>query len=380
MKIKKRLMTFAALILLVGGMVCWRAVCAPKRVVNVYDWYGMLPTELLKEFEEKTGIRVRYDVYCDNETAEVKLLAGRSGYDIVFPSAVPYAAWQIQAGLYAPLDFAKLPIHEIDPVLWARLDAVDPGHRFLIPYYLGSIGIVYDPTTIQAILGDLFQVHKNSWAMLFEPSIAARLAPYGISLLEESVDVFPIVEIYRTQTLSQSIQVDQLPVLTKHLRAIRPFVRKMGGSRIIHDLIMGDVVVAQSWSGEGLRAVHEAREIGKNLVYVLPREGSLLWFDCIAIPRDAPHPEEAYTFIRFLMDPKIAARITNHAYSMTTIKRSTQWVRASIRDNPNVWIGTQQLQTLHLNHVPKTKRDFEVSEKQNRLWAEIRLDRKGGGA
>jgi putrescine transport system substrate-binding protein len=353
-------------------MILLNKPSTPKRVVNIYDWYGMLSIDLLKEFEQKTGIHVQYDVYSDNETAEVKLLAGHSGYDLIFPSAIPYAAWQVQSGLYAPIDFSKLPVHRIDPLLWKRMQRIDPTRQFLIPYYWGTIGLVYDVKKVEVILGELFNKHKESWALLFEPTVVEKLSPYGVSILEESSDVFPIVELYLKGSIPVVLQKSQMAEIVARLRVIRPFLSKITSSHFLDDLIMGEVVVAQTWSGDGNKAVREAQKIGKTLSYITPLEGSMLWFDCIAIPLDAPHPEEAYEFIRFLLDPRVAAYITNRTLVPTTVSQSIQWVHKDIRNNPHIFLQPPQINKLYLNQIPKNKKDFEDLNTQNRFWVDIR--------
>ncbi len=311
--------------------------------IYIYDWYGMLDLELIKEFEKETGLRVVYDVYSDNETLEARLLTGKSGYDIVFPSLIPFAVFQSDIGLYEPIDHTKIHMEQIHSHF---IDILKKYSNFLIPYYYGTIGLLYNKKKLQHLLKDDFELHEHSLDLIFNDDILQKIHMSGVSLLEESVDVLPILKMY--------LQNDETATVKDRLKKIRPFIRKFTSSHFIQDLVKGDLVLAMSWSGEARRATEE----DSNLVYVVPKEGTLLWVDCIAIPKGA-QLDKAYQFINFLLKEKTATRITKNTFVPTTIKTSYQ----NLKDL-NVILDDDTLKKLNLNKIETSKESID----NNKLW------------
>jgi spermidine/putrescine-binding protein len=315
--------------------------------IYIYDWYGMLDLELIKEFEKETGLRVVYDVYSDNETLEARLLTGKSGYDIVFPSLIPFAVFQSDIGLYEPIDRTKINTHCIHPHF---LDILKTYSNFLIPYYYGTIGLLYHKKKLKHLLKDDFEIHAHSLDLIFNVDILKKIHTGGISFLEESVDVLPILKMY--------LHNDNDTFVKERLKNIRPFIRKFTSSHFIQDLVKGDLVLAMSWSGEARRATEE----DPNLVYVVPKEGTLLWVDCIAIPKGA-QLDKAYQFINFLLKETTATRITKNTFVPTTITASYKNL-----ENLQVILDDDILKKLNLNKIETP----EESMYNNRLWMVFR--------
>src|SRR5688572_12167933 len=277
------------------------AAAAPEeKAVNVLNWSDYIADTTVADFEQATGIKVTYDVFDSNEVLETKLLAGRSGYDIVVPTA-PFLERQIKAGVFLPLDKAKLPnLKNMDPDIMQRVAAHDPGNRYSLTYLWGTVGIGYNPEEVKRALGtDTI----DSWAAIFEPANAAKLAKCGIALLDAPTDVYGSVAIYKGLD-PNSEKAEDLKVVEDALAKVRPHVRYFHSSQYINDLASGEICVALGWSGDVLQARDRGAAAQKPVTvkYAIPKEGAINYFDMLAIPADAPHPDNAHAFLNFLMD------------------------------------------------------------------------------
>lgn len=370
LRISKRLLLFLSLAWC-GGALYHYHVSNTRAYVNVYDWYGMLPRHILQKFESETGIRVRYDMYDDNDMLEAKLLASNCGYDVVFPSASPYAARHIKAGLYQPLDKKLLPNlnQPLHPLAMKEMKACDPNMTYCIPYYWGTLGILYDADVVEPLLDQANKPrsHLESYALLFDVEWLACVASHGVSLLPESVDVFPAMLTYLGKS-SRSQESSDLEAAFEHLRTVRPHIKRFSANRFIQDILLHEVCIAQAWSGEATRAIQMAKKMKRRLVYVVPREGSSLWIDAIAIPKGAPHPKEAHIFINFLLRPDISAQLMSTTFIPTVVTRSFALLSHEIKEA----ILPKKEKGLKLD-ATNLSENFE--RERARLWARIRIMR-----
>lgn len=343
-------------------------------VVNVYDWYGNLSKEILDQFEKETGIKVRYDVYDSNEILEAKLLATNSGYDVVFPSASPYVARQIQAGVYHKLDKKLLPnLKDLHSSITKQMDNVDKGMQYAIPYYWGTLGIVMDIDKVSKLIPN---AQNMGYELIFNPKNLEKLAGCGVSFLEEPVDVFPLLLAYLGKD-RESEDLEDLELVFNHLLKLRPYIRRFTSSRFINDLLVGDVCIVQAWSGEIQRAQELLKELGRKLVYVTPKEGTTLWIDCMTIPKGALHYKNAHAFINFLLRPDISAKVINHSSLPTTVQKSYKYVNEQIKNDPSVFPPKQIFSKLHLDK-PCTSGNCQVYDrKRTRMWAHVKLAGNG---
>lgn len=340
--------------------------------VNVYDWYGMLSREIIQQFEKETGVRVRYDLYDNNEILEAKLLASNSGYDVVFPSASPYVARQVAVGIYQPLNKSLLTnLGKLDPFIETQMRLVDPDLKYALPYYWGTLGIAFDVDKMNALLPG---VPQDSYDLLFNPENLKKLAPSGVSFLEEAIDVIPLVQNYLGKSRDSTEERD-LEGACQHLLKLRPYIRRFTSGRFINDLVMGDVCIAQGWSGEAQQAEEEAKEVGRNIKYIIPKEGTTLWIDCIAVPVGAPHPKNAHLFINFLLRPDISAKITDHTRIPTAVQESYKLVDAHIRNNLNTFPSKEVMKKLHLDKPQTDEKSMNYDRLRTRAWAKVRLNR-----
>lgn len=339
--------------------------------VNVYNWYAMIPADVISDFQSEFGITVRYDLYDSNEILEAKLLAGHSGYDVVFPSASPYVDRHIKSGVYYALEKEKIPnIIHVDPLILEKMTVVDPTYAYSIPYYWGTFGVAYVEEIVQKRLPDMT---IDSYSILFDPKIIALLEKYGVSLLEESVDVYPAVLAYLNKDVHSS-DFSDLQTAQRVLQSIRPYVKRFSSSRFMYELAGGETCLAQAWSGEAQLAQELADEAGKNITirYVVPKEGGILWIDCVAIPKDAPHIKNAHTFINFLLRPDISARIANFTKLAVTNLAAKPLISEAITNNPTIYPEPSLLQRFKLD-----KPQSPAYEKlRTQFWTQIRLGQK----
>jgi len=305
--------------------------------LNIYNWSDYIAEGTVPGFEKETGIKVNYDVYDSNEVLEAKLLAGHSGYDLVVPSASPYLARQIAAGVYQKLDRAKLTRYaNLDPQILRSAAIADPGNLYGVPYMWGTTGIGYNPAKVKAILGD--GAPTDSLKLLFDPDNARKLAACGISLLDSAQEIFPAALAYLgADPLSRT--PEDLGRAAAVVEAIRPFVRKFHSSQYINDLANGDICLAFGYSGDVLQARARAADAknGVAIAYTIPKEGAMLWIDMMAVPKDAPHPGNALRFIDYILRPDVAAAISDTVAYANPNTAATALVAPAIRDDPNVY-------------------------------------------
>lgn len=332
MKIGSRIVAF-----LLGAAAFAGAAAADEPRLNVYNWSDYIAADTIPNFEKESGIKVAYDVYDSNEVLEAKLFAGQSGYDVVVPSASPFLARQVAAGAYRTLDRAKLPNwHNLDPKTLALVAADDPGNAHGVPYLWGSTGIGYNKAMVAKALGEAAPV--DSWALIFDPNIAKKLAPCGISLLDTAYEVVPAMLAYLGLD-PKSTATGDLDKAIAALGKIRPYIRKFHSSEYINGLANGDLCVSLGYSGDVVQARNRAREAknGIEIAFSAPKEGAQMAVDMMAVPKDAPHPENALKFIDYILRPRVIAGITDAVGYPNPNLAATALVKPAIRNDPEIY-------------------------------------------
>lgn len=339
------------------------SITGEQPLLNVYNWYGMIPKSIIKQFEDETGIHIRYDLYDNNEMLEAKLLAGSSGYDIIFPSASPYIEREIRAGALQKLDKTKITNYQnIDPLFIEQIRTVDPDLSYCIPFYWGTIGFAY---VEEAILARMPDAPVTSYRMLFDPDVVSKFKSCGVSLLDEAVDVYPAVMAYLGFD-PQSTDLNELKMAQQKLLAIRPFLSRFLGERFATEMVSGEVCICQAWSTDVKLAQQQAKESNQQTTirYVVPKEGGILWIDAICIPRDAPHPQNAHLFINFLLRPDISAAITNTLSYPTTNKKAKPLVNKDILNDETLYPSPEVFDRLKLDKIQNSR----YEEIRTRYW------------
>jgi putrescine transport system substrate-binding protein len=339
---------------------------AEDKVVNVYNWSDYIDNSILTDFTKETGIKVVYDVFDSNEILETKLLAGGSGYDVVVPTA-PFLARQIQAGVFQKLDKSKLPnLKNMWPVVMGRLAKYDPDNEHAVNYMWGTTGIGYNVDKVKAVLGD---VPIDSWDVLFKPENAEKLKSCGINILDASDETIAIAMNYLGKP-GDSKKKEDLEAGGDVYMKIRPYVRTFNASAYIDDLANGDICITIGWSGDVLQAKNRAEEAknGVKINYIIPKEGTYMWFDNLAIPADAKHVDEAHAFINYLMRPEVIAKASNYVQTANGNLASQKFVDEAVLNNASVYPAKETLGRLFTisPYGPKEQRVL------NRLWTQIK--------
>lgn len=353
------------------GAAAMSALIAPAlagaQQLNIYNWSDYIGETTLEDFTAETGIEVTYDVYDSNDVLEAKLLAGNSGYDIVVPTAQPHLARQIQAGIYQELDRSKIPNWEnLDEGLMERVESADPGNKHAVIYQWGTNGFGYNRAMIEERMPD---APVNSLDMLFDPDVVSKFADCGVSLLDSPTDVLPMALHYLGYD-PNSESLEELAAAEELLLSIRPYIRKFHSSQYIEDLANGDICLALGWSGDIYQASFRAEEAGNGneIVYVIPEEGTIVWFDMLAIPVDAENVDEAHAFINFILDPEVMAGITNYVAYGNPVPESLPMVDDYIRNDPGIFPPPEVQERLYA--VTTVSPRFE--RERTRTWTRIR--------
>jgi len=347
------------------------ANAAEDKVLNVYNWSDYIEPKVIEDFQKATGIKVRYDVFDSNEVLETKLLTGNSGYDLVVPSAY-FLERQIKAGVFRPVDKTLLPnLKNQDPELQAVVAKHDPENAHSVIYMWGTTGIGYDALKIKAIMPD---APVDSWNLILDPKVAAKFKGCGISVLEDPTDMVATVLLWLGKD-PNSESAEDLALAEQKLLAIRPYIRTITSSTYTDDLANGEICIAVGYSGDILQARDRAAEAGRkaDIQYSIPREGAILWFDTLAIPADAKHPQNAHAFIDYLLRPEVAAANSNFIHYANANQASTALLDADLRDDPGIYPTPEVKAKLHAN---LTKSD-EFTRELNRAWT--RFTTGGGG-
>jgi putrescine transport system substrate-binding protein len=341
---------------------------AQEKVVNVYNWSDYVDPQVLKDFEAETGIKVRYDVYDSNDTLEAKLLAGKSGYDIVVPTQY-YMARQVQAKLLRPLDKSKIPnLSKLDPAQMERLAKYDTGNQHAAIYLWGTSGIGLNPDKIKQRMPN---PPSYSLRMLFDPEVVSKFADCGVVMLDAPDEIMPAALKY----LGLDPNAKDAASIAKAeavLMKVRPYIRKFHSSQYINDLANGDACLAYGFSGDILQARTRAEEAkkGVRVQYLLPKEGAQQWFDVMVIPADAPNPDNAHAFINYVLQPKVIAKITNAVQYPNAVPDSLSLVSKDAMADKDVFPPAEALKNLY-TVVPSTQAEQRTI---SRTWTRI----KGG--
>jgi len=354
---------FVVLILSLAGAVA--PAGAAERIVNIFNWSDYIDPGVLEDFTRETGVKVIYDTYDSNEMLEARLLAGETGYDIVVPSAT-FLQRQIKAGVLQPIDRKRLANaaniwSEID----GRLSRYDPGSAHAVNYMWFTTGVAYNVAKIQKRLGKPI----TSWEQVLRPEGLKKLADCGVYVLDSPEDIFPIaLNILKLDPNSKN--PDDLRRAADFLAPLRKYVKKFHSSEYINALANGDICLAIGWAGDALQARNRAREAGADvdIAYVVPNEGTLMSLDNLAIPKDAPHVNEAYLFIDYLLRPDVAARNTKATNFANGVGSSRPLIDKSISDDPAIYPNETTMRRL----FTVTAADQPSQKLITRLWTTVK--------
>jgi putrescine transport system substrate-binding protein len=347
------------------------AAAQKERVLNVYNWSDYIDPQVLQDFTKETGIRLRYDTFDSNDTLEAKLLAGKSGYDLVVPTAY-FLERQIKAGLFQKLDKTKLPnLSNVWPEIARRLSSYDPGNDFAVNYMWGTTGIGYNVKKAKEILGGAV---PDSWDLVFKPENLAKFKDCGVMMLDSADDIMPAALHYLGLNPNSTVQAD-LDKAAELIARVRPSVRKFHSSEYLTALATGEICLVVGWSGDIKQAQKRAAEAkgsakGGDVVvgYAIPKSGAQMFFDNFAIPKDAKNVAEAHEFINYMLRPQVAAKNTNLVAYPNGNRASQKLVDPAILNDKTVYPDEETMKRLYI----VTARDAKTQRIINRLWTRVK--------
>lgn len=333
-----------------------QAAAAEEPVLNLYIWNDYLAEDTIPNFEKETGIKVSVSNYGSNEELDSKLAPGSSGYDVVVPSASAYER-QIQAGYYQKLDKSLLPnLKNMDPDIQRRLALHDPDNDYAVLHMWGTTGIGYNEEKIKAAMKD---APLDSWRLVFDPNVVKNFEKCGVAVLDSATEMFSMTLSAMGKNPNSQDPAD-LEAAGETLMKIRPYLRYIDTQRMITDLAQGEICLAVGYNGDILQARDRAEEndTGQTIKYVIPKEGSIIWFDSYLIPKDAPHPKNAHAFINYMLKPEVIAEVSNYTNYANGNQAATELVDESVRNDPGVYPPPEIMATLapDLTDTPDTTR------------------------
>jgi putrescine transport system substrate-binding protein len=360
-------LTLLAAAVLAAAITSAAAQAKKERIVNVYNWSDYIAPTVIEDFSKQTGIKVRYDTFDSNDTLETKLLAGKSGYDVVVPTAY-FLERQIKAGIFQKLDKAKLPnLANMWAEITERLAKYDPGNQYAVNYMWGTTGIGYNVKKARDVLGGDGKI--DSWDVVFKPETLAKFKDCGVHMLDSADDILPAALHYLGLDPNSSKEAD-LQKAADLMMKIRPVVRKFHSSEYINALASGEICLVVGFSGDIKQAQKRAAEAknGVDIAYAIPKEGAQLWFDNIAIPRDAKNVAEAYELIDYLQTPEVAAKNSNFISYANGNLASQKFIDKAILDDKTIYPDQATMARLYTYQA----HDAKTVRFMNRLWTRIK--------
>jgi putrescine transport system substrate-binding protein len=342
------------------------APAAQQQVLNIYNWADYIGHDTVAEFERRTHIKVVYELYDSNQTLEAKMLAGRSGYDIVSTTTAFYDR-QIKAGAYLPLDKSKLSNWKnLDPAVLSIQAAADPGNRYAVPYLHAMNGFVYNVDLVKARMPD---APTDSLAMIFDPKVIAHFADCGVTFLDSPEDVIQLALAYLHLDPNSS-RTEDLQAAERLVMGVRPYIRTFDSNDYWHQLASKEACLSIAWSSDYSVAQERAREdgTGARLAFTLPKEGSNITYNAFLIPASAPHPEAAHRFLNFILEPKVIAGITNDIHYGNDNAAARPFVNNEILSDPAVYPPPELRARLYL--PVELGQDYD--RLRTRVWTHIK--------
>jgi putrescine transport system substrate-binding protein len=345
-----------------------------ERTVNFYNWSDYIDPTVLDDFTKETGIKVKYDTFDSNDMLETKLLAGRTGYDLVVPTAY-FLERQIKAGVFQKLDKSKLKnLGNVWPEIAQRLAVYDPGNQYAVNYMWGTTGIGYNVKKAREVLkaDGSIGTAMASWDVVFKPGELAKFKDCGVHMLDSADDIMPAALHYLGLDPNTTAQAD-FDKAAELLIKIRPNVRKFNSSEYLNALASGEICLIVGWSGDIKQAQKRAAEAkgGIEIGYAIPKGGAQTFFDNFAIPKDAKNVAEAHAFIDYMLRADVAAKNSNFlGYANGNIASQPLLDKALIQDR-TVYPDSATLASLYII----TAHDQKTQRLMNRLWTKIKTGR-----
>ena len=366
-----RLRTLAASAALAAAAFAAAAQNTEPKVLNIYNWSDYIAEDTIKNFEKETGIKVRYDNYDNNEILHAKLVAGKTGYDIVVPGA-HFAKQQIAAGLFQKLDRSQLSNWgNLDPALLKQMESVDPGNQYLVDWLWGFVTVGINTGKVKAALGAA-PLPANPWDLIFKPEYAGKLKGCGVNLLDSASEVLPVAMIYAGKE-PYSKNAKDYDAARDVLMKARPSVTRFSSSGYINELANGALCVVMGYSGDINIARQRAidSKSGQDIQALVPPTGATLFFDSMAIPKDAQHPKNAHLFIDYILRPEVHAGLTNKVFYANPNKASLKFVKKDVASNPSIFLSATDMAKM----TPPDSVPQDIKRVQTRVFTHFKASK-----
>ncbi len=364
---KKIGITVCVLVLVLTASMVTPASAEEEKILNIYFWFEYLPDSVVKGFEKETGIKIILDTFESLRVMETKVLAGKSGYDIVIPDYV-MAGRLMKVGLFKKLDKSKFSNYgNLDPEILAKLAKFDKGNNYGIPYMWGTDGIAFNVAMVKERLPN---ADLRSWDLFFKPENISKLADCGVGFLDEWDGVIPIALNYLGFDPHSTKKAD-LEKAEKLFKSVRPYIRHFNTGAIIEELATGELCAALTFNGDAGLATARADELKNNVVldYSIPKESTIIFIDFLAILADAKHPDNAHKFLDFIMRPAEIAKVTNEFWFASGNAASLAYVDDEIKGDPDIYppqeVKDKLFPTVSLS-------DTKDRRKYTRLWTRVK--------
>lgn len=356
----------STLITLAAVATAGASPAAEEKVLNIYNWADYIGPTTIADFEAEFGIKVNYDIFDATSVVEAKLLAGKTGYDVVLHT-MRHSARLFGAGVFLPLRMDQLPNRKnLDPWVMNILADYDPGNRHAIPYMWGTTGFMYNRGLVLQIMPD---APLDSAAMLFDPEVTRQLKGCGVTWLDEATTVLPLAMLYLGYH-PHSIEPAELAHVEEVLKAARPNIRYISSGMGLNDIGNQEVCVAMAWSGDYTVAQNRANEAGIDIDvgYTVPREGTVMFFDNLLIPADAPHPGNAHIFLNYLMRPEVIAPISDYIGYGNANLAATPLVSPKLANDPAAYPSMEARRGWYAGRIY----DPKLERLRSRAWSRIK--------
>ena len=345
-----------------------KKVAEEEKVLNIYNWSDYIAPDTIANFEKETGIKVRYDIFDSNEILHAKLMAKNTGYDIVVPSS-NWAKLQMEGGLFQKLDKSKLTNYgNLDTGILKQMSVLDPGNEYLIDWMWSYNTVGINEDKVKVALGDM-PMPDNAWDLVFDPKYTNKLKSCGITFLDTPTDVFQAALHYLGKPVVGGPEEDY-KLAFDMLMKVRPDIKRFSSGGQIDDLASGNICVAFGWAGDfnlaRKRSIENKSE--QKIVALVPKTGGLMFMDTMAIPADAPHPDNAHKFINYVLQPKVVAAITNTVTYANPNKAATEFVDAEIKNNKSIFLSDEDIAKL----VPPSVEDSKTKRVITRLYTQFK--------
>ena len=342
-----------------------KAAHSPKKL-HIYNWADYINPNALLNFEREFGIDITYDTYDSSEMVDTKLLTGKSGYDIVVHAASS-ASRLVPIGILHEIDVKKLPNwRHLDRDLIDKITQNYSNDLIGVPFFWGSAGIIYN---VDMIKKRMENPPTNSGAIIFDPNVLSKFADCGVSFLDDALTVIPMAMIYLGYP-ANSVDLGHLKDVEKLLKSVRPYITYFSSTKLLLDLPNEEVCIAMGWSGDYSVANQRARDAGLkiNLQYIVPKEGSEMWFDNIYIPSDARHIDNAYLFLNYMLRPEVIAATSDYIGYANANKSATPLVDKRLTEDNAIYPDKKTIDRLQTSQVLSPKEE----RKRSRTWTRIK--------